>query len=163
MTPAPTTAAALARTFINFRVVGTPVAQGSMVVQRGRVRHQKSERLTNWREAIRGACLKEMRDTTHWKPEYPPMYTPWDGPVEIELWFTYRPRRKADSELAKTTAPDIDKLTRACLDALTGTLYRDDKQVTRIEASKHYGVWESAWDGGPEETELSVTAQLVHP
>lgn len=149
------------RTYISFRVAGTPVAQGSMIVQRGRVRHSQSDALVNWREEIRGACLEEMRDTTHWKPEIAPMYAPWDGPVEIELHFTYRPRRKSDSEQQKITAPDLDKLTRAVLDALTNTLYRDDRQVTRIEASKYYGVWESAWDGGPEATELYVQARLM--
>ncbi len=35
--------------------------------------------------------------------------------------------------------PDLDKLCRACLDSLTGIVWRDDAQVVRLEASKDYG------------------------
>ena len=35
--------------------------------------------------------------------------------------------------------PDIDKLSRAVLDGLTGQLYRDDAQIVRKVATKHYG------------------------
>ena len=34
--------------------------------------------------------------------------------------------------------PDVDKLARVVLDAMTGVVYRDDAQVTTIEARKHY-------------------------
>lgn len=34
--------------------------------------------------------------------------------------------------------PDIDKLCRAVLDALTGVVYVDDAQVVWLEATKHY-------------------------
>ena len=36
--------------------------------------------------------------------------------------------------------PDLNKLSRACLDALTGIVWRDDSQVVRLEAEKEYGV-----------------------
>ena len=35
--------------------------------------------------------------------------------------------------------PDLDKLCRACLDSLTGIVWRDDTQVVHLEASKDYG------------------------
>jgi len=35
--------------------------------------------------------------------------------------------------------PDIDKLCRAVLDALTGIAYADDSQVVALDASKVYG------------------------
>lgn len=35
--------------------------------------------------------------------------------------------------------PDLDKLIRAVLDALTGIAYTDDSQVVRILAQKSYG------------------------
>jgi Holliday junction resolvase RusA-like endonuclease len=38
-----------------------------------------------------------------------------------------------------TTKPDIDKLSRAVLDAITGILIRDDRQVVTLDAAKHYG------------------------
>ena len=40
-----------------------------------------------------------------------------------------------------TTAPDLDKLTRAVLDALTGVLYLDDKQVIELHARKQYALY----------------------
>ncbi len=148
------------RDSVDFTVKGTPVAQGSMVVMRGRVRHSESDRLNGWRNDIAAACLKEMRDTTHWKPEYLPQITLWEGPVSLELYFTYRPKKKAESETQKMTAPDLDKLSRAVLDALTGVLYVDDKQVSQITAYKSYGIWDG-WEGGPETTKLSAHARLL--
>jgi crossover junction endodeoxyribonuclease RusA len=37
-----------------------------------------------------------------------------------------------------TVAPDVDKLVRAVLDALTGVLYHDDAQVIQLHAFKAY-------------------------
>jgi len=34
---------------------------------------------------------------------------------------------------------DVDKLARACLDAMSGVAYTDDKQVTHLFASKAKG------------------------
>lgn len=36
------------------------------------------------------------------------------------------------------TKPDLDKLTRAALDAMTGIVWSDDSQVTDIDARKDY-------------------------
>jgi Holliday junction resolvase RusA-like endonuclease len=36
------------------------------------------------------------------------------------------------------TTPDLDKLQRSTLDALTGVLFKDDSQVCRILAMKCY-------------------------
>lgn len=38
-----------------------------------------------------------------------------------------------------TVKPDLDKLARTVLDALTGVAYRDDAQVAAISATKLYG------------------------
>lgn len=145
----------MTRSIADFVVVGTPVPQGSMKSQRGKVRHSDGERLHNWREAIRGACLEEMRRETA------PIWTPWEGPVELNIYFVYKPPTKADSEQRKLTSPDLDKLTRAVLDALTGTLYVDDRQVVALEARKDYGQWAPASDGGCEPTCLVVNAMRV--
>lgn len=34
---------------------------------------------------------------------------------------------------------DIDNLGKSCLDGMNGVVYKDDRQVTRIEASKESG------------------------
>ena len=61
-----------------------------------------------------------------------------------------------------TKKPDVDKLTRAILDAFTGTVYVDDAQVTDVHAWKRYqdnreeapGVAVSIW---------AICAQTVVP
>jgi Holliday junction resolvase RusA-like endonuclease len=45
-------------------------------------------------------------------------------------------RRYEDSE--PTAPPDIDKLARAVLDALTGIVYDDDSQVIELQATKRF-------------------------
>ena len=67
--------------------------------------------------------------------------------VGLEIAFRFvRPKshHKADGSLragAPLTPgkPDIDKLLRALLDALTGVIYIDDAQVACIWATKEYG------------------------
>lgn len=69
-------------------------------------------------------------------------------PVEIGITFVFvRPKShytsKGELRAGAPThpgKPDIDKLCRAVLDALTGILYHDDAQVVSLNASKRYGV-----------------------
>ncbi len=74
------------------------------------------------------------------------------GPVEIWLTFVFkRPKSHFTSkgEIRKPfkhmTAPcwhrrlDLDKLTRAVFDALTGCAYEDDGQITDLHARKVWG------------------------
>lgn len=66
------------------------------------------------------------------------------GGVRCEIWY-YLPRPKKFStpkyravSVPHTTRPDIDKLTRAVLDALTAIVWHDDAQVVDLRTSKHY-------------------------
>jgi crossover junction endodeoxyribonuclease RusA len=52
-------------------------------------------------------------------------------------FFFERPERAKSS--LKTTKPDIDKLQRAALDALTGVLFEDDSQVVSVICTKDFG------------------------
>lgn len=72
------------------------------------------------------------------------------GPVWLRLEFRLaRPKSIPKDRCGlPTTTPDIDKVQRACLDALTAVAYRDDSQVVGVDASKRYcapgepaGVW----------------------
>jgi crossover junction endodeoxyribonuclease RusA len=60
------------------------------------------------------------------------------GPIALLATF-YLPRpkstRKGSYHLKK---PDLDKLTRAIGDALTGTAYRDDSEIVSIHTHKCY-------------------------
>jgi crossover junction endodeoxyribonuclease RusA len=63
-----------------------------------------------------------------------------DGPVRLTVAF-YLPRPKEYAKRggqAHLTAPDWDKLSRAVGDALTGLVYRDDKQIVEAFIAKFY-------------------------
>ncbi len=72
---------------------------------------------------------------------------PTEGPIELEIIYCL-PRPKAHYNTAgqvKSEAPkypicrpDVDKMERAILDALTGTAYNDDSQVVKVEHEKLY-------------------------
>ena len=59
---------------------------------------------------------------------------------------------KSSAPTNKVTRPDVDKLLRAVLDAITGIVFMDDSQVVKAEASKVFGPGPEAiicvdWEG----------------
>jgi len=54
---------------------------------------------------------------------------PTPADVIVRMHFLVRPTRQGD-------APDLDKLVRGVLDALTKIAYLDDKQVVQIDARR---------------------------
>lgn len=63
----------------------------------------------------------------------------FDGPVEVVLRFHLpRPVSLPKKITSHTKRPDVDKLARAALDALTGVFFKDDSQVIALEAYKDY-------------------------
>ena len=81
------------------------------------------------------------------------------GGVHVTADF-YLPRPKA---LAKSyqgphlKKPDLDKLQRAVLDALTGVLYADDNQVAKLDGEKKY-----ASLGDEPRCEITVRSLAAH-
>lgn len=134
--------AAASSTPIGFEVLGDPVPQGShsafVVKGRAVVTNRGGARLGSWRAQI-AATAGELVDE------------PLAGPVEMHLRFTLtRPKshyragkveRGLRDDAAEYVAhrPDLDKLVRAVLDALTGVAFADDGQVAVLVAEKHYG------------------------
>jgi Holliday junction resolvase RusA-like endonuclease len=110
---------------ISFVVEGNPVTQGSMKVINGRVLHSRGEALILWRTMIALAARKAGA-------------FPVPNPVEMTIEFRL-PRPKTVKRDLPYVAPDLDKLIRAVLDALTGIAYVDDGQVVTINSSKVYG------------------------
>ena len=93
---------------------------------------EQSANLKPWREAVRQEALKTGA----------PMAM---GAVTVDLVFRFaRPKGhfNAKGELRQIapmrviTKPDLDKLQRSTLDALTGVLFKDDSQVCAIFAIK---------------------------
>jgi crossover junction endodeoxyribonuclease RusA len=111
-----------------FDVTARPRAQGNhRVSPQGKIYEQRSAALRDWREAVAWCARAEMRRRV-----------PSSGPVSVHLSFRLPAPRRAVRPLP-TTRPDLDKLTRAVLDALTGICFFDDSQVTSLWAQKVYG------------------------
>jgi len=76
------------------------------------------------------------------------------GPVKVDVQFVLpRPRSAKRSQSFQASRPDLDKLLRAVLDALTGVAYRDDGQVSVLQAVKRY-----ALTGEPAGASVTVSA-----
>ena len=106
-------------------IPGIPAPQGSKRhVGRG-ILIESSKRVAPWRAVV---ALTVGEHTTH----------VINGPVSLILRFVM-PRPKATPKRSTPPAvkkPDLDKLARAVLDALSGVAYRDDSQVVSLDASK---------------------------
>lgn len=97
-----------------------------MKMMNGNIIHTKDKELRTWRVHIGNTarnCGIQIAEK--------------DTGVLIDLMFCM-PKPKSVKRLIPSTRPDLDKLIRAVLDALTGIAYIDDGQVVEITASKIY-------------------------
>jgi crossover junction endodeoxyribonuclease RusA len=119
---------------IEFTVLGTPRSQGSMKSMLHRRTKQiitmaSSPKMKPWRQEISWAALRARGPGE-----------PAGRNVAIRLeasFFFAKPKSSKLNE--KTSAPDIDKLLRCCLDAMTGIIYEDDSQIVEIHCFKGFG------------------------
>ena len=82
-------------------------------------------------------AVKPWRVDVAWKVREQ-FLTPFDGPVKLELHFVM-PRPKSTPKKSTPAAikrPDVDKLARAVLDAITGVVVVDDSQIVHLVATK---------------------------
>ncbi len=116
--------------FLRFSVVAAPVAKGSTraFVQGGRAMITSTARnLKGWELLVKEAAARVVPVTT-------------DQAVRLTVEFVL-PRPKSHPkrrETLHTKKPDLDKLTRAVLDALIGVVYDDDSQVVALAATKRH-------------------------
>ena len=106
-------------------IEGRPAPQGSKRHLGNGIMVESSKAVKPWRVdvawRVRGAFL-----------------TPFDGPVKLELEFVM-PRPKSTPKKSTPAAikrPDVDKLARAVLDAITGVVVADDSQIVHLVATK---------------------------
>lgn len=76
--------------------------------------------------------------------------------VEVSLIFTLK-KPKTVTRSEPFIRPDIDKLSRAVLDGLTGVAYEDDEQVVKLTAVKEYGNIEGVTIRITDKEKLRVT------
>lgn len=118
---------------IAISVRGKPTPQGShkAFVVGGRARITDSNKnLRAWRDLV-AACAQSVAPDEL-----------LEGPIRVEIEFLLaRPKSlpKKIPDWWHVKKPDVDKLTRAILDALTGIVFRDDSQVVEVVARKSYG------------------------
>ena len=58
--------------------------------------------------------------------------------VRLDFFFLRPKSVSAKKRPDHTVTPDLDKIARACLDPMTGIVFRDDAQVTNLTLSKSY-------------------------
>ncbi len=118
---------------LSFRVFGVPIPKGSLKafmrpgMTRPVVTHDNLKSLP-WAQMVR--LLAQARA---------PSGGPWEGAIVLHAAF-YLPRPKSLPKrvVYPTKKPDLDKLLRNIMDAMTGVIYVDDAQVIDICASKYY-------------------------
>lgn len=137
-------------------MAGVPQPQGSKthvgggVMLEGRTPKAR-EAFASWREHVgwqAKIALEGCRDWTQNAPAY-----------EMSLWFYFRPSRTRGRGFTgfalHDDKPDLDKLIRAVLDALTGIVYVDDKRVARFGDVGKF--WTAS---GPVGAEIDVRAAV---
>jgi crossover junction endodeoxyribonuclease RusA len=117
---------------IRFRARGKVVPQGSMrayIVHGHPVLTSTAKGLKEWRRLVSDQAQRVAPST------------PWDGPIGIHVTF-WMPRPKSEPKTRRTwpdRRPDIDKLLRSTLDALTDVVFNDDGQVVEVGMRKDWG------------------------
>lgn len=119
---------------VSFEVVGKAETKGSaraFVSGTGRaIVTNDNPKEKHWAQLVREEALKACQGRKL-----------WDGPVAVDLAVRLpRPKRcgKVALGVSSTTKPDIDKLARSILDALTGIVFVDDAQVYQLIITKTF-------------------------
>lgn len=107
-------------------IPGKPAAQGSKRHVGGGRLVEQSKAVAPWRTLVAWHVAQE------WTA------APLDGPIDLEVEFVMprpsaTPKRRTPPAIRR---PDVDKLLRALLDAVTGVLWRDDSQVVQVFMTK---------------------------
>ncbi|AYN57618.1 RusA-like resolvase [Arthrobacter phage Lunar] len=133
----------MSRGQVGFWAAGVPIPQGSKSLGKNKATgratmYDANKGLKPWREVVAGVARKVMVGQVK-----------LDGPCSVDLAF-YLPRPaghyKKDGSLRATAPavwcevkPDLDKLERAILDALTAAgVWADDARAVILRSSKRY-------------------------
>lgn len=113
---------------LSFFVPGLPKPQGSKR-HLGNGIMVESANISDWRTAVATVGMNAAR-ISGWQQ--------LDGACEVTLWFRLQAPKTRPRALP-FVLPDIDKLARAVLDALTvARIFVDDSRVTDLIARKRY-------------------------
>jgi Holliday junction resolvase RusA-like endonuclease len=141
---------------ISFTCYGHPEPQGSTraFVPKGWTRPvitSDNPKVKPWRQQISGVAMDAFAAARGGLVE--PFAK--ELPVCVQLYFFIeKPASVAKKRTQPTVKPDVDKLVRSVLDALTGVAFVDDSQVCAVFATKAYGI--------PERVEVVVETEKVY-
>jgi len=124
-------------------ILGTPAAKGSpnTRIHNGRVIVHEGKKTKSWERLVREHVAVQLFDGR--LPDVPLFV---DKPVQVALVFRLaRPAghwgKRGLKSSASTTPqkkPDIDKLARATLDPLIGSIFDDDSRIVELLVRKEY-------------------------
>jgi crossover junction endodeoxyribonuclease RusA len=120
---------------ITFTAYGTPIPKGSTKAffrqgMRFPVVTNDNKRTKPWADTVKCAALDAIGSSNILFP---------DGPVRIDILFKLpRPKSLSKNVVHHVKKPDVDKLTRAIFDSLTGVIWTDDSQVVDQHSLKTY-------------------------
>ena len=133
---------------VYFHVPGTPKPQGS---KRGYINPHTNkvamvesggQPLHDWRGDVKRFAVDAQGET--------PML---EGPVGLSLRFELqKPKSHGKKKTEPISRPDLDKLARAAIDALTSVCFKDDAQIVYLMLTKGWavnrgpGLWVNVWD-----------------
>lgn len=147
-------------TALTINVIGNPIPQGSKVANHHApgVRDANDKNLRPWRATVANAAA-EAATAADWATlnQACRVVITFAHPRPASHFGTGRnaARLKPSAPSWKSTRPDIDKLTRAVLDALTDAqVIRDDGRVASLRVS-------DTWANGPAGALITV-ATLTH-
>ena len=131
---------------VTFYVAGAPIPQGSVTAHAARrkdgshygvVHYAVGSKLHAWRREVSKGARAAWGDDMTYHPVTLALVFYKARPLAHYqgLAFDVRPRYADD---VPDGAPDLDKLVRAVMDALTEVVYFDDAQVVEIGATKRY-------------------------
>lgn len=123
---------------LEFTVVAEPIPKGSTkaFVPKGWARPiitNANPRTKAWQALVAEAASRALQLL----PTLERAVTPDAVRVDV-VFYLPRPKSLPKKTLAHLKAPDVDKLARAILDALTHVCWRDDSQVVGLFVSKAY-------------------------
>lgn len=120
---------------ISFTVLGTPHPQGSAkIVNRAKFATITSDnpKLYSFRQEVGWCALRALEGRQQ-------PFAAKHVPVELTIRFHFRKPPSVPKKRAKMVVkPDLDKLTRACCDAMTGIMWQDDAQIVCLLVEKDY-------------------------
>lgn len=125
-------------TTIQFTIPGEPVAKGRAraFVRNGHIAHHTPDKTARYENLVKLAAQEAM----HGKP-------PCEGPVKLTVcaymgigtsWSKKRQAAALEGRERPTKKPDVDNIVKAIKDGLNGVAWRDDSQVVRLVADKHW-------------------------